>query len=200
MRTVEHISQDKKASREQQSSSTQRHQAITDLWLFSPLTEEEKHALAERARDILLAPGQTLFHQNDTGESLFIIRQGQVEVLASHNNGPEAKVATLKSGDFFGEMSALTGQPRTATIRAVTPLACVEINKQDLQSIFNADPAMMEKMSMIIAQRNAERLSISKDKAQTAAAEQSAAVEQKTLFSRMLKFFKGDPNSIAAKP
>jgi len=98
-------------------------------------------------------------------------------------------VASLGPGDFFGEMSALTGQPRTATIRAATPVSCVVIEKQDLLPIFQSDPGIMEKISAVVAKRNAEREAVLQDAGATPPAE-AVVRQQKTLLGRMINFFR----------
>jgi CRP-like cAMP-binding protein len=189
IRTVEYMSLEKKQKKQTQSYSQQRYDAVKDLWMFQPLSEEEKRSLADGAEDVLLYDGQVLFRQDDPGESLYIIRKGQVDVLIRQANGGETKVATLKSGDFFGEMSALTGQPRTATIRATGDLVCVKIGKEDLNRLFNSDPAIMEKISQIVAQRNAQREAKSKEANAAPPSDDAVKDQQKSLFGKMLRFF-----------
>ncbi len=191
VRTVEHINIEKKAQRQSKIAADGRYQAICNLSLLAPLSDEEKRALAAGASDLYLAPGQILFRQDDAGESFYIIRQGEVDVIARKEGGPETKVATLKAGDFFGEMSALTGQPRTATIRAAADLACVEIGKEDLAGVFKTDPAIMEKISRVVAERNAHRISQLEDAASKQTREEIVVDQQKSIFGRMLRFFGG---------
>jgi CRP-like cAMP-binding protein len=189
MRTIEHVRMEKKQQLQSQAASQNRLEVLKDLWMFAPLTAEQKNELAAGASDVFLADGQTLFHQDDPGDSLYVIRKGEVDVLVRVGDGTPAKVATLKAGNFFGEMSALTGQPRSATIRAAGELSCVRIGKEDLQTVFAADPAIMEKISQIIAERNAHRHAKVKE-ADTAAANQpTVQEEQKSLLGKMLRFF-----------
>jgi small-conductance mechanosensitive channel/CRP-like cAMP-binding protein len=190
MRTVEHIHLDKKVEAQAASSTQDRYAAIKELWLFKPLSDDEKRALAKGANDLYLADGQILFRQNAPGETLYVIRWGEAEVLVNQPDGSQTVVATLPAGNFFGEMSALTGQPRTATIRAKGELCCVVIGKNDLSAIFAADPGMMDKISEVIAERNAHRQA-KVQAASDAAAAKPADVksEQKSLLGRMLSFF-----------
>jgi len=188
-RTVEHIHMEKKQRNQAAASAEERYQALKDLWLFAPLSEEEKRKLAAGATDLFLAHGQVLFRQNDSGDSLYVIRGGEVEVLVNQPDGSQTRVATLKEGDFFGEMAALTGEPRTATIRAVNELSCVEIDKADLSVIFSADPATMDKISHLIAERSAHRIAKVKEAADAASREEVVKTEQKSLLGRMLRFF-----------
>jgi small-conductance mechanosensitive channel len=189
VRTVEHVPLKKKLQQQEEAAAEHRYQAIKDLWLFAPMTEEQKRELARGASDAFLAEGQVLFSQGHMGDSLYVIRTGQVDVMVRHGNGNESKVATLKAGDFFGEMSALTGQPRTATIRASGELACLRIGKNELAAVFSSDPSIMEKISEIIAHRNAHRESVVQQAVSAAEQAQQVKTEQKSLLGKMLSFF-----------
>jgi small-conductance mechanosensitive channel/CRP-like cAMP-binding protein len=190
MRTVEHTSLSRKQQSHQQAALEGRAHAIGAIPLFSTLSDEQKRTLATGARDLLFAPGQELFHQNDPGECFYIIRHGTVDVLIHPDGGgtSEHKVATLGPGEFFGEMSALTGQPRTATVRAASSLTCIEIDKADLHTLFQADPAIMEQISRLIAQRDAERAAIAQGL--TDVPPTAARADQQNLLQRMLHFFR----------
>ena len=188
IRSVEHVSLADKTAAAGAAAVRRREEAIDHVAILAPLSREQKSQVARDSREVNLAPGQVLLKQNDPGESFFIIERGQVEVLISPGAGPESRVATLAAGEFFGEMSVLTGQPRTATIRALSSLRCVEISKQNLHAIFEADPTIMEKISALVAERNTHRQSV----AQSAAAAAATVTEspQKNLLSRMASFFR----------
>jgi NADH dehydrogenase len=71
-------------------------------------------------------PGDYIFRQGDLGRGFYIIEKGQVEVLRSEGEEePAAPVAMLKEGDFFGEMALIESQPRSASVRAHTPVEVV---------------------------------------------------------------------------
>jgi small-conductance mechanosensitive channel/CRP-like cAMP-binding protein len=187
---IEHISTQEKQQKSAEKARGHRIRALDAVPLFAPLSRDQKRDLSDSADDWVLAPGQVLFKQNDTGSDFYIISQGQVDVLVTpESGGEERKVATLGPGDFFGEMSALTGQPRTATIRAATPIGLVRIEKEDLQGIFEQDPSIMEKISEIVARRNVEREAI-KQKAGAESAEDKVNTQKKTLLGRMMSFFR----------
>ena len=98
--------------------------------------------------------GEYLFHDNDHGDEMFVIQEGEVEVL-KNIGGQEKVLATLKKGDFFGEMAILTGKPRTATIRVATDSKILVINPQTFESMIrgNADIAikMLQKLATRLA-------------------------------------------------
>lgn len=191
IRTVEHSSHAAKNRAIQEEARSRRISAIEQVPLLAVLSPEQKRTLADSASETYLAAGQVLFRQGDAGDSFYIIFKGQVEVLVTPEaGGAERVVATLNPGDFFGEMSALTGQPRTATIRAAGgALACVEIEKRDLLAIFEADPGIMEKISEVVARRDAQREAIRQHPGSQPASE-AVVQEQRTLLGRMMRFFR----------
>jgi CRP-like cAMP-binding protein len=188
-RTVEHIQLDQKQQAQTASATEQRYLALKDLWLFAPLSEEEKRKLAASAGDLYLAHGQVLFRQGDAGDSLYVIRNGEVDVLVKQAGGAEAKVATLGPGNFFGEMAALTGEPRSATIRATGELSCVRISKADLSAIFAADPSIMTKISQLHAERYAQLKARQQAAPDAGAHAEAVKTEQTTFLGRMARFF-----------
>jgi small-conductance mechanosensitive channel/CRP-like cAMP-binding protein len=189
-RTVEHSSHAAKGRARQTEARGRRVEAIDQVPLLAVLSGEQKRQLADSASEVYLAAGQVLFRQGDAGDSFYILYKGRVEVLVTPEGGGEERVvATLNPGDFFGEMSALTGQPRTATIRAASPLTCIEIEKRDLLGIFEADRGIMEKVSEVVARRNAEREAVRKHPGSKPERE-AVLKEQKSLLVRMARFFR----------
>ena len=190
IRTVEHTSQSQKARQFQAAARGHRLAAIDRVPLLLPLSADQKRQLADSASELYLTTGQVLFRQGDAGDSFYVIYKGNVDVLVQPEGTQDQRlVASLGPGDFFGEMSALTGQPRTATIRAATPVSCVVIEKQDLLPIFQSDPGIMEKISAVVAKRNAEREAVLQDAGATPPAE-AVVRQQKTLLGRMINFFR----------
>ena len=188
-RVVEHISQPDRAKHQLDVELVQKQQTLAKVPLLEPLSEQQHEELAQVAELLRLAPGQILFRQDDAGDSLYVIRKGKAEILVRGNSGGESLVATLEAGEVFGEMSALTGQPRTATVRAGSPLTLVVIDKGDLQRLIDSDPKVLEKISEMIVRRNVHRDEYLKNAA--AATENNAAVisQQQSLLGKMMSFF-----------
>lgn len=191
IRTVEYVSLDKKNARLHQSAVERRVRSLGKVPLLQPLSDEQKKQLAATANDLDLAPGQILFRQNDPGDSFFVIVSGSVDVLLQDPKNPanSSKVATLSTGEFFGEMSALTGQPRSATIRAASALCCIQIEKADLFQIFSQDPALMDTISRIVAERTAG-LNAAHAGPSPATTPEAVTSQQKSLLTRMKRFFR----------
>ncbi|HEY2930955.1 MAG TPA: FAD-dependent oxidoreductase [Acidobacteriota bacterium] len=85
-------------------------------------------------------PGEIVFYQGDVGDSVYVIQQGQCEVLRTRK-GVQQRVAVLGTGDYFGEMAVLHDASRNATIRALSPLDLLVIAKRDFQKLKSNIPA-----------------------------------------------------------
>jgi len=95
---------------------------------------------------------ETLFNEGDPGESMFIVVVGLLKVSILRDN-EELTIAKITPGQFFGEMSMLTGEPRSATIRTATDVIAYEIYREHLNEVFEKQPRCIDIISTVIAQR-----------------------------------------------
>lgn len=129
---------------------------LDSIELFSAITEEDRKLMAGRVHTQLFGAGEEIVKQGSPGETLYIILHGQCRILVSINGGPNKPVAILKQGDFFGEMSLLTGEPRAATVIAEEETRCLIVCKDDVKDILLAKPEITKELSKVLAQRQAE--------------------------------------------
>jgi hypothetical protein len=120
--------------------------------LFAPLSAADRAMLAGASRERLYGAGQTVVRQGDTGDSMFVIGRGSVRVTILPG---ATEVATIPAGGYFGEMSLLTGQPRTANVSAITDCHVLEISAGDFRRIALAQPAVVEQVTAAVAERQA---------------------------------------------
>lgn len=111
-------------------------------WL-SELADEQLQLLAENAQLKRYAREENLVVEGDSGDSMFIILSGSARVLLKGKQ-QEVKVAEKLPGSFFGEMSLLTGDPRTATVRASEDLEVIVIDKDSFSEILLKDSKILE--------------------------------------------------------
>lgn len=132
--------------------------AVADQWidhvdLFAPVPEKERLALQERAYTQELTRGDLVVRQGEAGSSLFVIQRGAFEVLIETPQGGSERVGTMGSGAVFGELSLLTGAPRSATVRALTDGLVHEITKDSLTSLLERNADLARQLATILAER-----------------------------------------------
>lgn len=118
------------------------------------LTEAELDALADNAYELTAGPGTTVIRENDVGSSMIIITDGTVAVSVADERGPRT-VATLHQGDFVGEMSLMTGSPRTATVTTESPVTALEIDRSAMQPLIAGNPDLFDRFAEILEKRRA---------------------------------------------
>lgn len=131
-------------------------QLLEHVAVFSVLTDKERAKLAAKARSVAYGTGEFIVRQGDSGHSLFIIQDGVCEVFIRDQQGYGKRVAQLERGGFFGEMSLLTGEPHTATVRAVENVTLVAIDKAIFASILKANPEISQELGKILLIRQKE--------------------------------------------
>jgi len=133
------------------------HAQITGLLaaspLFAPLTDEERSNLAARVRPIALGPVERIIVQGREGSSLFVLADGALEVLRRQPDGTDLPVGTLDPGAVFGEMSLLTGEPRSSTVRSIDEAVVYEIGRDAFRRVVEARPAIVDDLAALMEQR-----------------------------------------------
>ncbi|MNX04730.1 Low conductance mechanosensitive channel YnaI [compost metagenome] len=139
---------------QQETALTAAVKALRTVDFMRDFDDAVIEAIARQARHAHYAPESAIFHQGDAGGSFFLIQKGEVLLQLADAQGTEP-VARLQAGCYFGEMSLLTGEPRTASARALTDCELLVIDEQDLGPLLEAHPEVLESVSRIIAQRRA---------------------------------------------
>ncbi len=111
--------------------------------LFARADDATLEACAAQLRARRFRRGETIFHQGDPGDSLFIIEAGAVKIVLPSPEGEEAAIiATLGRGDFFGELALLDDAYRSATAVAVEPTQALVLRREPFERLLDADPAL----------------------------------------------------------
>jgi len=127
--------------------------ALTRISLFAPLSFDERGTIAARLRTHKVMAGTPLVRAGESGDSMFLISEGVLIVKTRTENGEENEVSRLGPGDYFGEMSLLTGTPRSANVMALTDGWVHELAKDDLAPIMAARPALPRELGRVLAAR-----------------------------------------------
>jgi CRP/FNR family transcriptional regulator/CRP/FNR family cyclic AMP-dependent transcriptional regulator len=121
--------------------------------LFTGLAPEQAAQLAEVAQRRSFKRGEVIFHKGDAGSSLYMIVQGQVKIVLPSDSGEEALLAVLDADDFFGELSLIDEQPRSATVVATEPTETLVLHRADFLKFISNSPGLAVDMLRILAQR-----------------------------------------------
>ena len=122
--------------------------------LFATLPPDVLDTLARRLELERFEPQDVIFKQGEMGERLYIVERGQVDVLAANPAGGQRRLAILRAGEHFGEMALLYDVPRSATVRARTPVQLYSLNKADFQELLLRVPRLREGLEQIVAARS----------------------------------------------
>ncbi|MCB1179015.1 MAG: ABC transporter substrate-binding protein [Leptospiraceae bacterium] len=127
---------------------------IEEIDMFETFTKDEKEYLSEKLKPLTFRPGEFIVKAgDDTNFSMFVILEGVVSVQAPLETGEFIEVARLGAGNFFGEMSLLTGAIRTANIIADSKTHVFEITKEDIQPLLDAHPEIANSVKTVVKER-----------------------------------------------
>lgn len=141
----------------QQRELLLRVKTLKRVELFQQMTDEELRKLAKRLTYAPFAKGNVITRQGASSQHwLYIIISGETEVYLDAPNGQKRVLNVLGKGDFFGEMSVMTGTPRQASVIARTDVECYRLDKQAFEEVILERPAIAEEISQILVERRAQ--------------------------------------------
>jgi len=132
--------------------------SLRRIGMLQALSSEQIGRLAGESVERVYAAGEPVIRQGDAGTSLFVIMTGRVEVSAREDNAPSVRLATLDPGDYFGEMSLMTGAPRSATVTPLSETRLLEVGKESFGRILAAQPDLVEQLATALQVRARERV------------------------------------------
>ncbi len=157
--------------------------------IFRDLDAEVIARLAAASVRRLYDTGETLVEEKAEGGSLFVLERGSVRVLKADPKlgGKQVELAVLGEGAFFGEMSLLTGEPRSATVVARGHCGALELGKGPMAAALEQNPRIAEFLSRALARRQEETAAALEGERGRAAA--AAPADSQTLLRRIRTFF-----------
>jgi CRP-like cAMP-binding protein len=150
------------------------------------------HLLAEQAQKRVYLSGELVVREGEPGEELFIVTEGEADVLIKTGE-QSTHVATIKKGQFFGEMSLLTGAPRSATVQAKSQLTVIVVGKNAMSQVISRNLNLADEFGTILAARQSH-LASTRETADRAARLRSGEGDGQSLTARILKFFRLSEN------
>lgn len=131
-----------------EDSSTILH-ILQQLELFKVLNEAEHAEIIKRITLEYFPKGHVIFREGDNGDAFFIIKRGMVRIYheVAVEGGKEKDTATLKNGDFFGEMALISDKPRNNSAQAVEESEVFKLKKDDFIQLVSSTPDMANRVS-----------------------------------------------------
>ncbi len=126
---------------------------LAQLPLFASLSNGELQQLATEMAVFPMQQGETVVSQGDVGDSMFVLAEGLLHVSVTREDGSQFQVAELGPGEFFGERSLLTGEPRSATVVCAVECVVCEITKDAVSSLLAENPALAQAFSRAVIAR-----------------------------------------------
>lgn len=179
---------DERRERKAQRDVDARRNAVDQVEILRPLVGDERMSIAEHLRFAPFAAGEVITREGSVAHWLYILQKGSVEVTVAGNDGAEKVVARLDAPAFFGEMGLMTGEPRTASVRAVTDVLCYRLDKDAFHEIVAKRPEVASEISEMLAQRKVE-LAAAREDLDAAAKSRRVAAEQKRILGTIQGFF-----------
>lgn len=133
---------------------------LKGIGLFGALADDVLIHLANTLAVDAPEPGELLFREGDPAAAMYVVMSGEVEVLKKSRTGHEARVAVLGPSDWFGEMSIVDIQPRSATVRALAPCRLVRITTSDLDALYRHDLRSYSIVVLNLARELSRRLRV----------------------------------------
>ncbi len=119
---------------------------LRGMSFFDDLNDNELAVIAESLKKQVYKTGDVVFKESEDGDSLYVIRKGEVKACKTAPDGERLTLVLMKDGDIFGEMSFLDGRARTATIVAMTDLETYVITKDDFEKLVDDNPRLIYKV------------------------------------------------------
>lgn len=133
---------------------------LRDVGLFGALSDEVLNRLAATLQQVRFGPGEVIFHEGDAAREMFVVLDGEVEVMKKSRKGRLQRVAILGPPDAFGEMSIIDVQPRSATVRALAPCRLLRLSTEDLDHLYRHDLKAYALIVLNIARDLSRRLRV----------------------------------------
>jgi len=168
------------------AEAPKREALLRRLPLFRDFPAAEQQELARSMRHHNALPGASIIREGEAGESLFLLAEGALEVRV---RGVDVPIDLLLPGAVFGEMSLLTGQPRSRTVLAATGAEFFEIAREHLDPILRRQPELAEGLAAMMAARQAHN---AEDRRSTGPAD-PVPLPDSDLLERLRAFFNLSP-------
>lgn len=126
---------------------------LRQVGLFDGLSDRDLRELESVVRERSFRKNEVIFHAQEPGNALFVIKRGRVKISMDDRSGKEIILRILEAGDFFGEMSLLDGEPRSATVSSLEPCQALILSRDQFLQFIPRHPQVVLKMLTALSRR-----------------------------------------------
>jgi CRP-like cAMP-binding protein len=131
--------------------------------IFAGLPDRVMDLIADKLRVLRVVAGAQLLREGEHARNMFIVREGELQILKDGKGGTEYKLAVLKTGDCVGEMSLIDIQPRSATARAIGPATLYVLDLSEIAKLYAGDVEAYALLVLNISREISRRLRVADD-------------------------------------
>jgi CRP-like cAMP-binding protein len=177
----------KRRERHSAEAHARRLTALRSVEIFQPLDDAECERVADALVYAPFAKGERITRQGADAHWLYLVAQGRVAVRVAVD-GDEREVAQMGAGEVFGEMSLLTGEPRSASVFAQGDVECWRLDREVFSAVLQRRPEVAHEIAALLAERRVRLFEVRGD-LDAAARDRRVEQEKSALLSRMRAFF-----------
>lgn len=126
---------------------------LANVELFKELTDEDRADLLSMMSETTLRRGESLFHEGDSGDRLYVVTDGKVKLSHTADDGRENLIAVLGPGEIIGELTLFDLGARSSTVTAIAATSLLSLSHKDMMAYIDAHPAMAKSMLKELARR-----------------------------------------------
>ena len=126
---------------------------LKQVYIFNSLSEEDLRELVLVARRRTFRAGEVIFHRDDPGQILYVIKEGKVKICLISPDGQEIALVVFGKGDYFGELALLDSLPRSADAIALEKVECYTLQRADFHNVIMKNPKIAIQVMEILSKR-----------------------------------------------
>jgi CRP/FNR family transcriptional regulator, cyclic AMP receptor protein len=151
--------------RKRKSPEVSRNEFLKQIPFFEHLSPKQLNVISQHLHERRYEENEYLFEINHPGAALFIVMRGEVAIETSSDRSSAVEIATIKAGEFLGELALLDESPRSASARAKRPTSAFALFREDLNRMGKTEPEIAFEIYKTLAWIIGERLKATNRKA-----------------------------------
>ena len=126
---------------------------LKQVYIFASLSDDDIHELMSVAKRRVFRAGEVIFHRDDPGQVLYVIKEGKVKISLTSTDGQEISLVVFGKGEYFGELALLDGFPRSADAIALERAECYTLQRSDFHNAIMKNPKIAIQVLEVLSKR-----------------------------------------------